>query len=385
MTLPPGIGQVKGSPASVPAQGLSTRTAIPGLGGVDSAFGDLDIFFKYVLWQNLAPPVSDVGGPFSYPALFTGQRDGGLVSTGMTIRTPTGPSRFADSPSTGVRDTAAAIDLLAGEPAAFAVRQKALAWLSPLTDASNIDTVARRMAAIAPQPAPADSTFLLGAQHPSGGWGLRAGDEFVSFRGQPLISIADFAWVLHRAPDAGNVDAMVKRGGKDVSLTFALPSGWRAKSDISRRVGTWSMRAMAFGGMTLVDLDDAARRICGGEYQFAPVVAQRFLRRQGFVRPGADHRLLACNRRVKRRGAGDPTMRLAVRPVLGPLLLAAPVALVLALRPDWQGWIGIQVPAFGLIPNLSAVVGYGWAFFIGWSLERQRTLLPEIEWCDFHK
>jgi S1-C subfamily serine protease len=31
------------------------------------------------------------------------------------------------------------------------------------------------------------------------------------------------------------------------------------KSDISRRVGTWSMRAMAFGGMTLVDLDDAAR------------------------------------------------------------------------------------------------------------------------------
>lgn len=88
-----------------------------------------------------------------------------------------GNGRFADSPSTGVRDTAAAIDLLAGEPAAFAARQKALAWLSTLTDASNIDTVARRMAAIAPQPAPADSTFLLGAQHPSGGWGLRAGDE----------------------------------------------------------------------------------------------------------------------------------------------------------------------------------------------------------------
>ena len=90
--------------------------------------------------------------------------------------------------------------------------------------------------------------------------GFCAGDEFVSFNRQPLISIADFAWVLHRAPEAGTLAAVVKRGGKAVPLTLALPAGWRSKSDISRRVGTWSMRAMALGGLTLVDLDDAARK-----------------------------------------------------------------------------------------------------------------------------
>ena len=90
--------------------------------------------------------------------------------------------------------------------------------------------------------------------------GVRAGDAFVSLRGQPLISIADFAWALHKAPDAGSLPAVVKRGGQELPVTLTLAQGWRTKSDISRRVGTWSMRAMALGGMSLVDLDDAARK-----------------------------------------------------------------------------------------------------------------------------
>ena len=89
--------------------------------------------------------------------------------------------------------------------------------------------------------------------------GFRGGDAFVSLAGQPLISVADFSWVLHGAPEAGALAAVVRREGNDVSLSLALPAGWRAKSDISRRVGTWSMRAMAFGGMTLADLDNATR------------------------------------------------------------------------------------------------------------------------------
>ncbi len=90
--------------------------------------------------------------------------------------------------------------------------------------------------------------------------GVRVGDEFVSCHGEPLISIADFAWVLHRGPESGPLSAVVRRGAKEVPLTLQLPAKWRFKSDISKRVGTWSMRAMAFGGMTLVDLDDAARK-----------------------------------------------------------------------------------------------------------------------------
>lgn len=90
--------------------------------------------------------------------------------------------------------------------------------------------------------------------------GFRVGDDVISFGRQPLISIADFAWVLHRAPAKGEVAAVVRRGGAERTLTVKLAEGWRMKSDISRRVGTWSMRAMAFGGMSLVDLDDTARK-----------------------------------------------------------------------------------------------------------------------------
>ncbi|HEY1173557.1 MAG TPA: Trx7/PDZ domain-containing (seleno)protein [Verrucomicrobiae bacterium] len=89
--------------------------------------------------------------------------------------------------------------------------------------------------------------------------GFKAGDEIVSLAGQPLISIADFSWALHRAPDAGNITAVVKRGGAEQSLTLTLPVDWRRKTDIARRVGTWPMRGMATGGMVLEDLADADR------------------------------------------------------------------------------------------------------------------------------
>lgn len=89
--------------------------------------------------------------------------------------------------------------------------------------------------------------------------GVRVGDEFSTLGGQLLLSIADFAWALHRAPDGGPLVAKVKRGKSETSLTFALPADWRAKSDISRRVGTWPMRGMATGGMVLTDLTDEER------------------------------------------------------------------------------------------------------------------------------
>ena len=89
--------------------------------------------------------------------------------------------------------------------------------------------------------------------------GLQKGDEFVSLAGQPLVSIADVSWVLHRAPDSGSLAALVKRDGSEKSLNISLPNGWRTKSDISKRVGTWQMRGWASGGLVLEDLTDEER------------------------------------------------------------------------------------------------------------------------------
>ncbi|MSU62231.1 MAG: PDZ domain-containing protein [Pedosphaera sp.] len=89
--------------------------------------------------------------------------------------------------------------------------------------------------------------------------GLHAGDDIVSLDGQPLVSIADVSWALHQTPDTAALKAVVRRGGKPSTKTIALPDGWRYHSDISRRVGTWRMRAMALGGLLLEELSDEER------------------------------------------------------------------------------------------------------------------------------
>jgi len=89
--------------------------------------------------------------------------------------------------------------------------------------------------------------------------GLKAGDDIVSLAGQPLISIADASWILHRAPESASLSAIVRRGGAEKTVNIDLPAGWRRKTDIAGRVGAWSMRGMATGGLLLEDLPDTER------------------------------------------------------------------------------------------------------------------------------
>ena len=89
--------------------------------------------------------------------------------------------------------------------------------------------------------------------------GLQAGDELVTLDGQPLISIADVSWALDHAPEAGTLAVGLQRGEAKKKLELILPPEWRTKTDISKRVGTWSMRGMATGGLVLEDLPDDER------------------------------------------------------------------------------------------------------------------------------
>ncbi len=93
--------------------------------------------------------------------------------------------------------------------------------------------------------------------------GVQTGDSFMSLNQQPLVSIADVSWILHRSPDSGSLPATLQRGGKETAVTLELPAGWRLKSDIGKRAGTWPMRAMAFGGMKMDDVPDEERATLG--------------------------------------------------------------------------------------------------------------------------
>ncbi len=93
--------------------------------------------------------------------------------------------------------------------------------------------------------------------------GIQAGDTMLTLTEQPLISIADVSWVLHRAPETGRLSGTILRNAKEIAISLELPEGWRSNSDISSRAGSWPMRAMAFGGLKMSDLDDAARVAMG--------------------------------------------------------------------------------------------------------------------------
>ncbi len=90
--------------------------------------------------------------------------------------------------------------------------------------------------------------------------GFRRADEIITLNGQPIISIADVQWVLHRTPENTTLPATVDRHGKEMNLTLTLNPGWRKGSDISWRTTTSELRLVALGGMVIKDLSDAERQ-----------------------------------------------------------------------------------------------------------------------------
>jgi serine protease Do len=89
--------------------------------------------------------------------------------------------------------------------------------------------------------------------------GLKPGDDLVAFAGQPLVSIADVSWALHRTGDSARHEVTVKRGGAETTLALNLPPGWRKQTDTSGRATAWSLRGLAAGGLNLLDLTDEER------------------------------------------------------------------------------------------------------------------------------
>ncbi|MFN3857870.1 MAG: acyltransferase family protein [Caulobacter sp.] len=71
----------------------------------------------------------------------------------------------------------------------------------------------------------------------------------------------------------------------------------------------------------------------------------------------------------------DGLVAFLTRSLLGPVALAAPVALSLWLKPDLMAWVGIPTPDQSLIPNAIAATAYGIAFTFGWLLQRQDGLI----------
>jgi len=75
-----------------------------------------------------------------------------------------------------------------------------------------------------------------------------------------------------------------------------------------------------------------------------------------------------------RRGA-DVVVRLGMATPLAPILLAIPAFAMFVTAPNWIVWLGVPTPDGNFVPNIIAVVAYGFAFAFGWVLHRQTDLL----------
>jgi len=93
--------------------------------------------------------------------------------------------------------------------------------------------------------------------------GYRPGDELATLADQPLLSIADVQWVLHRAGDSKSLKSEIVRGGKKMSLPLTLEPGWRRRGNISWRATSWDLRRMTTGGMRLDNLSPEERQTAG--------------------------------------------------------------------------------------------------------------------------
>jgi peptidoglycan/LPS O-acetylase OafA/YrhL len=73
----------------------------------------------------------------------------------------------------------------------------------------------------------------------------------------------------------------------------------------------------------------------------------------------------------------DALARLSAGRAAAPLL-ALPAFIALATFAKWPMWFGVPTPDTGFFPNSAALVSYGFAFAVGWLLQRQPALLAKF-------
>jgi glucan biosynthesis protein C len=85
---------------------------------------------------------------------------------------------------------------------------------------------------------------------------------------------------------------------------------------------------------------------------------------------------------VDKRGAlaatCDRVVAFVMRGPWGTVLIGAPIAAYFWQRQGWTEWLGLPAP-FSLVPDVTALLGYGIAFGLGWLLNRQVHLLLDLQ------
>ncbi len=74
----------------------------------------------------------------------------------------------------------------------------------------------------------------------------------------------------------------------------------------------------------------------------------------------------------------DQALSLMVSSYVGPVILAAPVAVALLSIMNWNAGMGVPTPGYTLVPPATPLFIYCYVFTVGWAFDRQRHLLGEL-------
>ena len=88
--------------------------------------------------------------------------------------------------------------------------------------------------------------------------------------------------------------------------------------------------------------------------------------------------VLAVDPRGVLAAGSDRVVAFVMRGVWGPVLIALPIAAYLYQADTWTEWLGLPAPFF-LAPSMTALIGYGMAFGLGWLLNRQVHALLDLQ------
>jgi glucan biosynthesis protein C len=100
---------------------------------------------------------------------------------------------------------------------------------------------------------------------------------------------------------------------------------------------------------------------------------------------GVRELIVRADRRAALAAMVECILGVVIASRLAPLVLAAPMAVVLFLTPWWLMWQGIPQPIMGLLPNLPSVLVFGGAFAFGWFLHRRQEWLTSMarDWLPY--
>ncbi len=127
-------------------------------------------------------------------------------------------------------------------------------WAYPLPESIGLSLDPKEMATVS----------KVFSHSPAAHAGFKVGDEIQSIEGQPILSIADVQWALHRTDDEATINVSIQNATGTSKVTLRLPKGWRRNGEFVERTSSWDLFKVKLLGIAKMQALSAEKRAAAG-------------------------------------------------------------------------------------------------------------------------